>query len=86
MEQKYVLVMMEHFSKRIELVAIPQNSAKLTAIVFLDRVLACFGTSTEVLTDQGRKCLGVFEELCTKVVIDHCITSRDLREADDLAE
>ena len=36
--------------------------------------------------DQRRKFLGVFEELCTKVLIDHRTTSRDHPEADDLAE
>jgi hypothetical protein len=38
-----VLVMVEHFSKWIEFVAIPQNFAELAATIFLDRVLAHFG-------------------------------------------
>jgi transposase InsO family protein len=83
---KYVLVMVEHFSKWIELVALPQNSSELAAAAFLDRVLARFGAPTEVLTDQGREFLGSFEELCTKALIDHCTTSRDHPEADGLAE
>ena len=37
---KYVLVMVEYFSKCIELVVLPQNSAELAATTFLDRVLA----------------------------------------------
>ena len=83
---KYVLVMVEHFSKWIELVALPQNSAELAAAAFLDRVLARFGAPAEVLTDQGREFLGAFEELCTKALIDHRTTSRDHPEADGLAE
>jgi hypothetical protein len=51
---KYVLVMVEHFSKWIELVALLQNSSELAAMAFLDRVLARFGAPAEVLTDQGR--------------------------------
>ena len=39
---KYVLVMVEHFSKWIELVALPPNSAELAATTFLDHVLARF--------------------------------------------
>ena len=39
---KYVLVMLEHFSKWIKLVALSQNSAKLAAAAFLDSVLARF--------------------------------------------
>ena len=83
---KYVLVMVEHFSKWIELVALPQNSAELAAAAFLDRVLARFGAPAEVLTDQGREFLGAFEELCTKALIDHRTTSRDHPKADGLAE
>jgi hypothetical protein len=81
---KYVLVMMEHFSKWIEFVALPLNSAELVTTAFLDRVLAHFGTLADVLMDQGREFLGVFEELCTKALIDHCITSRDHPKVDGL--
>ena len=35
---EYVLVMVEHFSKLIELVALPQNSLELAVAAFLDRV------------------------------------------------
>ena len=83
---KYVLVMVEHFSKCIELVALPQNSAKLAAAAFLDRVLARFGALAEVLTDQEREFLGAFEELCTKALIDHRTTSWDHPEADGFTE
>ena len=83
---KYVLVMVEYFSKWIKLVALPQNSAKLAATTFLDYVLARFRASVEVLTDQGREFFGAFEELCTKALIDHRTTSRDHPEVDGLAE
>ena len=78
--------MVEHFSKWIELVALPQNSSELATAAFLDRVLARFGALAEVLTDQGREFLGAFEELCMKALIDHRTTSRDHHEADGLAE
>jgi hypothetical protein len=83
---KYVLVMVDHFSKWIKLVVLPKNSSELAAMAFLDRVLARFGAPTEVLTDQGRKFLESFEALCTKALIDHRTTSRDHPEADGLAE
>ena len=40
---KYVVVMVEHFNKWIELMALLQNSSKLAMAPFLDRVLARFG-------------------------------------------
>ena len=83
---KYVLVIVEHFSKWIELVALPQNSSKLAAATFLDRVLARFGAPAEVLKDQGHEFLGSFEELCVHALIDHRTTSRDHLETDGLTE
>jgi len=47
---KHVLVMVEHFSKWIELVALLQNSSKLVVIAFFYYVLVYFGTLNEVLT------------------------------------
>ena len=66
---KYVLVMVEHFSKWIELVALPQKSTMLAATAFLGRVLARFGAPAEILTDQGREFLGA----------QHCDTLRYAR-------
>jgi hypothetical protein len=60
----YVLVMIEHFSKWIELVALPDKFSEGAAYSFLDRVLSRFGAPTEVLTDQGREFLGEFQTLC----------------------
>jgi hypothetical protein len=60
---KYVLVMTEHFSKWIELVALLDKFSEGTAYSFLDRVLSRFGVPAEVLTDQGREFLGEFQTL-----------------------
>ncbi|OAE31166.1 hypothetical protein AXG93_3617s1050 [Marchantia polymorpha subsp. ruderalis] len=45
--------MVEHFSKWIELVALPDKASEGVAYAFLDRVLSHFGAPAEVLTDQG---------------------------------
>ena len=37
---KYVIVIVEHFSKWIELVALPQNSSKLATAAFLDQYIS----------------------------------------------
>jgi hypothetical protein len=50
---RYVLVMVEHFSKWIELVPSFDKSREGIAYAFLDRVLCRFGAPAEVLTDQG---------------------------------
>jgi hypothetical protein len=83
---KYVLVMIEHFSKWIELVALPDKFSEGAVYSFLERVLSHFGAPAEVLTDQGREFLGEFQMLCEQAMIDHRTTSRDHPEADGLAE
>jgi site-specific DNA-cytosine methylase len=83
---QYVLVMIEHFSKWIELVVLPTKLSKYTAEAFLQRVLAQFGAPAEVLTDQGTEFQGEFSALLDKCLIDHRLTSRDHPQADGLAE
>ena len=78
--------MVEHFNKWIEFIVVAQNFTKLVATTFLNHVLAHFRAPAGVLTDQGREFLGIFEELCTKALINHYTTSRDHPEADGLAE
>jgi hypothetical protein len=54
---KYVVVMMKHFTKWVELVPIPEKSSFYTAAA-LKRVLTRFGAPAEVLTDQGEEFQG----------------------------
>ena len=54
-QHQYVLVMVEHFSKWIELEALPDKGNEGAAYAFLDQVLGHFGAPTEVLTDLGRE-------------------------------
>ncbi len=50
-----MLVMVEHFSKWIELVPSPDKSSEIIAYAFLDKVFSHFGAFVEVSTDQGTK-------------------------------
>jgi hypothetical protein len=82
---RYVVVMIEHFSKWKELVPIPEKTSHHTAAA-LRGVLCRYGAPAEVLTDQGKEFQGEFTELLTKFLIDHCLTSRDHPQSDGLAE
>ncbi len=68
---RYVLVMVEHFSKWIELVPSPDKSNKRITYTFLDKVLSRFSAPVEVLTNQGTKFQVEFQVLCDKALIDH---------------
>jgi transposase-like protein len=81
----YVVVMIEHFTKWIELVPIPEKSSKYTAEA-LKRVLTMFGAPDDVLTDQGEDFEGEFAELLKSLMINHRVTSRNHPQSDGLAE
>ena len=49
----YIIVMIEHFSKWVEVVATPTKESCETATVFRQYVLCMYGAPAEVLTDQG---------------------------------
>jgi hypothetical protein len=67
-------MMVEHFSKWIELVPSPDKSNEGITYAFLDKVLSHFGALVEVLIDQGTKFQGEFQVLCDKALIDHQTT------------
>jgi hypothetical protein len=67
---RYVVVMIGHFSKWIELVPIPDKTSHHSAAA-LREVLCRYGAPAEVLTDQGKEFQGEFAELLTKLLIDH---------------
>jgi hypothetical protein len=82
---RYVVVMIEHFSKWIELVPIPEKTSHHTAAA-LRGVLCKYGAPAEVLMDQGEEFQGEFAELLIELLIDHRLTSRDHPQSDGLAE
>jgi transposase-like protein len=79
-------MMVEHFSKWIELVPSPDKSNEGVAYAFLNKVFSHFGAPAEVLIDQGTKFQDEFQVLCDKALIDHRTTSRDHPKVDSLAE
>ena len=50
----YILVMVDQFTKWVELAALPAQNAELTARAFLRHFIVTFGCPFEVHTDQGR--------------------------------
>jgi hypothetical protein len=82
----YIMIMIEHFSKWVELVALPDKSSHSTNQAFLQQVLSRFGACAECLTDQGSEFRGEFQDLFDHALIDHCRTSRDHPQANGLAK
>jgi transposase len=82
----YILIMIEHLSKWIELVALLDKSSRSTSQAFLQQVLTRFGACAECLTDQRSKFRGEFQDLLDHALVDHRRTSRYHPQADGLAE
>jgi hypothetical protein len=80
------MIMIKHFSKWVELVALPNKSSHNTSQTFLQQVLSRFGACVECLIDQGPKFRGEFQDLLDHALIDHRQTSKDHPQADGLAE
>jgi hypothetical protein len=83
---RYVLVMVEHLSKWIELVPSLNKSSDGITYAFLNKLFSHFGALAKVLTNQGMEFQGEFQVLCDKALIDHRTTSRDHPEANGLTE
>ena len=62
---EYILVVTCHFSKWVEIFAIPDQSAATTARVILNEVIARYGSPYSILSDRGRNYeSGIYRELC----------------------
>ena len=70
LDRKYILVMVDQFSKWIELAAIPDQTAEMIAREFLEHFVVTFGCPLEVHTDQGRNFdSNLFRTLCSLLQI-----------------
>jgi hypothetical protein len=82
----YIMIMIEHFSKWVELVVLSDKSSHSTNQVFLQQVLSRFGACGDGLTDQGSKFRREFQNLFDHVFINHPRTSKDHPQVDGLVE
>ena len=64
------MIIVEHFSKWIELVPLTNLESAQTAAAFQERVLARYGAPVEVVTDNGKEYLGEFAALLRRHGID----------------
>jgi hypothetical protein len=78
--------MIEHFSKWVELVTLPDKSSCSTSQAFLQQVLSRFGACVECLTDRRSKFRREFHDLLDHAFIDHCRTLRNHYQVDGLVE
>jgi hypothetical protein len=83
---QYVMVAVEHYSKHLELVPIPNKEPATTAAAFAAAVLGRYGSPAEVVTDRGGEWMKEFEQLLLDCMIDHRHTSASHPAANGLSE
>ena len=83
---RYVMVMIDSFSKYLEVEAIPDKAAATTAYTFVRQVLCRYGACAEVVTDQGAEWMDEFHQCLQSAFIDHRTTSANHPSANGQAE
>jgi len=78
--------MIEHFSKWVKLVALPNKSSYSTNQDFLQQVLSKFGACAECFINQGLEFKGEFQDLFDHALINHHRTSNDHPQVDGLVK
>lgn len=73
---KYVLVMVDQFTKWIELKALPNQTAEIVANVTVTEFISRMGCADQIFTDQGRNFDGtLFQSLCNLLEMAKCRTT-----------
>jgi hypothetical protein len=73
---KYILVMMDHFTRWVELKALPEVSAEAVCQAIFDEIICRHGCPEKILSDQGQQFVGdVMKALCAKLGVKKIQTS-----------
>jgi hypothetical protein len=83
---RYVLVMVEHFSKTMVLVPTRDKEPGTVAAILTREVLTHYGACAEVVTDRGGEFGGAFQSCLDAALIDHRSTSAYHPQANGLSE
>jgi hypothetical protein len=83
---QYCLVAVEHYSKHLELVPIPNKEPATTAAAVAAAVLGRYGSPAELVTDRGGEWEKEFHQLLLDCMIDHRHTSASHPPANGLTE
>jgi hypothetical protein len=84
---KYILVIVDHFTKWTESVALPNQTAENVARAFVDEFVCRFGTPLQLHSDQGSNFeSAVFSEMCSLLQIDKTRTTSMRPQANGCVE
>ena len=76
MGNEYVLMMVDQFTKWVECIPLPSQTAEVTAKAAVDHFFSRFGCPLHIFTDEGRNFeSNLFKSLCYTVHIQKCRTT-----------
>ena len=75
-QNKYILVIQDHFTRYIEAFPLPNQKAETVAKAFVTGIILRHGTPRQILTDLGTNFISkTFEEMCKFLQIKHLKTT-----------
>jgi transposase InsO family protein len=84
---KYLLTIVDHFTRFCEAITIPTPEAEVIAREFLMRVITLFGVPKKLLTDRGAAFVSVLmKEVCKLLKIQKLQTSSYHAQANGICE
>ena len=84
---KYILVLSDYFTKCVEIIAVPDQTAETCASKILNEFISRRGCPLSILSDQGRNCESkVFRELCRMLQIRNTRTCPHNRKCNGQVE
>lgn len=83
---QYVVLMVDTFSKWVEIAAIPDKSAASTTRVLHECITCRHGIPTDIRTDRGTEYRGAFDDYCKFLGIRHAYISTAHPRANGQAE
>ena len=73
---EYILVMVDQFTKWVECVPLPNQTAEVTAKAVIDHFFSRFGTPFQIISDQGRNFeSNLFAEMCKQFEVHKARTT-----------
>lgn len=85
-EEAYVLVMVDHYTKYLELAALVRKSSRAIARAFEEKVVCRHGVPRRVITDDGSEFKGEMSTLWKRLGVEHSPVLPYHQQANGLAE
>lgn len=85
-DERYVMVIMDHFTKYVLLIGLRSKQASVVARKVHKHLICIFGCPQTIITDNGSEFKGEFDVLCNELSINHSCVLPYHQQANGLVE